>query len=573
MNAYFKRKLLFSITTILALSGTQSCDSDYDLSKDINTDINVGGCLYVPVGETDTLTLSRIIDLNDEIGIDENGNYCITESGSISINAPFVKTIIIDDISIKPTLVDVEAGQEGSFVPMEYTINDDIEYDMKINSSIDIPVEVNELHSVEIVPLDAELNFHLTFKDQATASKLTDVKINHLSIDFPDIIVFDENTPNFNNSTNTLTIDNPITATELNKVSLRIIGIKNLPGIVNNTITLKDVVHCKGNITATAKNATGDELSSMQIETSFDVPNIEIKKITGKINPEIKVDAQDITFNDLPELLKDKDTKIELNRLYSKISIENPSGIPFITNLNFKAFDESGNQINKEVDAAFNIAKALDYSTPVTSQFILTNTDDIVVPDGYTKVVNPELTQIIETVPHSVKISPSVVIDQNQDHFYELGVEKSTSAEYKVRIPFDFGINSQIAYVESFNNIQKDISDIIDLIEEVQLDLDIQNMLPLDLVVNVTPYDISGKEMTDRVYIDSDIAISGFKQSAKVESKIINIKEIVPGALTEVDRLDINIKGKGSMDRITLNPSQYILISLKAKLPKGITID
>ena len=133
MKTCYNRKFLFSITTLLALSGTQSCDSNYDLSKDINTDINVGGCLYVPVGQTDTLTLSRIIDLNDEIGIDENGNYCITESGSISINAPFVKTIVIDDISIAPTLVKVNAGQSGSFIPIDYTINDDVEYDMHIN--------------------------------------------------------------------------------------------------------------------------------------------------------------------------------------------------------------------------------------------------------------------------------------------------------------------------------------------------------------------------------------------------------------------------------------------------------
>ena len=394
-----------------------------------------------------------------------------------------------------------------------------------------------------------------------------------MKIDFPDIIQFDDNNPNFDNSTNTLTLDTPIDATELNKVKLHVLGIKNLPKIVNNTISLIDVVHCKGNITAIAKNTTGDELSSMQIMTSFVVPDIEIKKITGKINPEIKVDAQDIIFNNLPDLLKDKDTKIELSRLYSKISIENPSGIPFITNLNFKAFDEAGNKINQEVNAAFNIAKALDYTTPVTSQFILTNSDDIVVPEGFTKVVNPELTQIIETVPHSVKISPTVTIDQNQEHFYELGVEKSTTAEYKVRIPFDFGANSQIAYEESFNNIQKDISDIIDLIEEIQLDLDIQNMLPLDLVINVTPFDIAGNEMTGKVHIDSDITIAGFNQTAKVESKIVNIKEIVPGALTEVDRLEISIKGKSSMDRITLKPSQYVLISLKAKLPKGITIN
>ena len=46
-----------------------SCDSDFDLSN-INTDITVGGSIAAPIGATDTLTLSRLIDLTDNLKVE-----------------------------------------------------------------------------------------------------------------------------------------------------------------------------------------------------------------------------------------------------------------------------------------------------------------------------------------------------------------------------------------------------------------------------------------------------------------------------------------------------------------------
>ena len=45
------------------LLGLFSCiDNDYDLNKDINLEISVGGNLSLPIGKTDTIRLSRMIE-------------------------------------------------------------------------------------------------------------------------------------------------------------------------------------------------------------------------------------------------------------------------------------------------------------------------------------------------------------------------------------------------------------------------------------------------------------------------------------------------------------------------------
>lgn len=71
---------IVSITPLLV-----SCDNEFDLS-DINTDITVGGNIKIPIGETEQLTLSRIIDETDQLYVDKNGAYALTSDGNVQAN-------------------------------------------------------------------------------------------------------------------------------------------------------------------------------------------------------------------------------------------------------------------------------------------------------------------------------------------------------------------------------------------------------------------------------------------------------------------------------------------------------
>ena len=78
-----------------------SCDSDFDLSN-INTDITVGGSIAAPIGATDTLTLSRLIDLTDNLKVDENGAYALTSNGSTVLDIDRIDHVQIKDLSTTP---------------------------------------------------------------------------------------------------------------------------------------------------------------------------------------------------------------------------------------------------------------------------------------------------------------------------------------------------------------------------------------------------------------------------------------------------------------------------------------
>ncbi|MGN1245955.1 MAG: hypothetical protein ACI4UN_04910, partial [Muribaculaceae bacterium] len=83
-----------------------SCDKEFDLSKDINTDLSVGNSFSVPVGHTTKVNLSRIIKESATISPGTNSVYEVVTSGttSSSVNLSSVS------FNITPTIGSVNIG-------------------------------------------------------------------------------------------------------------------------------------------------------------------------------------------------------------------------------------------------------------------------------------------------------------------------------------------------------------------------------------------------------------------------------------------------------------------------------
>ena len=115
------------ISSIALFPMITSCDDEYDLS-DINSDITVGGDIKIPIGETEELTLSRIIDLTDQLYVDKSGAYALTTNGNINFDIAKVPAITIKDFATEPNEVPIEVnfGARTVMLP-ELKIETDIE--------------------------------------------------------------------------------------------------------------------------------------------------------------------------------------------------------------------------------------------------------------------------------------------------------------------------------------------------------------------------------------------------------------------------------------------------------------
>ena len=311
----------------------------------------------------------------------------------------------------------------------------------------------------------------------------------------------------------------------------------------------------------------------MIVATEFNIPNFEIEKVKGTFIPEIKVNAENLDMGDIPDALANENTSLNVNTIATTLEIDNPAGIPFYTDLLFTAFDKNNQKINSEVTARIYIPAAIDFSTSKVSKYYLTNNSNLKAPDGYELVLIPELNQMIKQIPAHISLSPTVTVDESKEHFAQLGIEHNTTANYDVEMPFDFGENSKIEYTESFDGIQDDLADFIDKITEMEVYADIYNTIPLNLVLNTTPYDWNGQDMSDRVDISQDILIEPGNGNAPAQSKEILLKEKVKGALKDLDRIEIKINGDTKTANTVLKPSQYVVIKMKAKLPQGIAVN
>ena len=86
------KKLLIPCCLVL-LAGC--VDKDYDKEIDMNVTIAENG-ITLPVGETDKFTLSKLIDTDDNLKINGDSIYYISESTDSKTEFAAMKSVIID---------------------------------------------------------------------------------------------------------------------------------------------------------------------------------------------------------------------------------------------------------------------------------------------------------------------------------------------------------------------------------------------------------------------------------------------------------------------------------------------
>ena len=73
-------------------------------------------------------------------------------------------------------------------------------------------------------------------------------------------------------------------------------------------------------------------------------------------------------------------------------------------------------------------------------------------------------------------------------------------------------------------------------------------------------------DFTDRIYLDPG------HEGDDAQKATITLREKEEGALNRLDRLDIVVEGDTNDAVSILKPTQYVVVGLVARLPKGVTI-
>ncbi len=563
----------------LLLSFSSCIDSDYDLNKNIDLNINVGSNLGLPIGETDTIRLSELIEESDILhAID--GKYVISESDHITEHIDAVEDVLIEDFDPEFTSIDREFEElEELILPnipglsnpdITLHLAADLSTSGKFDEQASLPKEVKDLEYLYITDGNGKtLHTTIGINISGIPDAISELHFIGVELDIPETLDFHiEENENMVRQGNSIFFTQDVEITNGNgyiSFPLDVYGFAN-PTIKGDSIYLSDEISLKGKIYADARIVNSDQLKGVVVSIlpniKLPTPDLRISKIAGTIVPDVDLNTS-ISLGDLPDFLKEEDTTVELKEVSINLSMQNPVDAPIYTKLQIIPKDKQGNIINNVLNVALNI-EAGEYC-----QFHLTNNSP--------EITGGSLTSLLNNIPEEIEITiPELKIaSQDKNHTIALGTDYNVSFDYDIEVPLAFN-NIHIAYSDTIEGLQSDLKD-FDFIKHLELITTIDNALPARLNLSIDARDIDGDPISGLSYPEAITIEAAPDNEGTVRSTTCNlvIKEEREAALKELDKLYIHVEGSNEEGNhnVTLRPDQFMIIRMSAKLPDGIHVD
>lgn len=575
-----KRPLMAAALLLTSLGITTSCiDSSYDLNKDIDMTISAGGeHLAIPVGYTEKITLDKIIELDegDDLQI-VDGEYHLLKKDNIDETNTSVGTVTVAEseniIDAIPLTYSVSTPGATIVIPKEQS-------EGKINAEargVDKAV-------IEIGSLAADMPTTLTLKFELGGGiSIERVDIKTMTITFPDFIQF-ENENGLNGQTLTMT-DVQIKPSgftkelKINKYAFgstygegnrveeengdRILKIENQ----KITIEMQDIY---------VNNPQGS--GSLSITPRVTLSEMAVSEVYGTIQPDIDVKPTEVELNNLPDFLQDDEIRLDITNPVFSFNANNPLNTDVEMDGVLTGYKDG--KVTKTVKIGSGNGGAsitLKPSEDKQQTISIVRDEKTVVEANATKVVVPNLNDIIETIPDRINVELKPAVKTEQYYTVNLGQDYTLNSAYDIDIPLSFGSNLKIVYEETLDNFDLDLEDVD--IEKAVLSINAVNTIPLAMEIkneNVSALDANGN-----VIKDIDVTVEGTITESKdgkteVSSTLnVNLNETAEGAISKLDGLKLKITAvPGQATDVQLLSTQWMqLKDMKLKIPNGIKVD
>lgn len=575
-----KRPLMAAALLLTSLGITTSCiDSSYDLNKDIDMTISAGGeHLAIPVGYTEKITLDKIIELDegDDLQI-VDGEYHLLKKDNIDETNTSVGTVTVaesENIIDAITLINTESTSGVNIVIQKK------QSEGKINAEargVDKAV-------IEIGSLAADMPTTLTLKLELGGEiSIERVDIKTMTITFPDFIQF-ENENGLNGQTLTMT-DVQIKPSEFKK-ELKInkyvfgntYGEGNRVDEENGDRILK-IENQKITIEMQGIYVYNPQGSgSLSITPRVTLSEMAVSEVYGTIQPDIDVKPTEVELNNLPDFLQDDEIRLDITNPVFSFNANNPLNTDVEMDGVLTGYKDG--KVTKTVKIGSGNGGAsitLKPSGDKQQTISIVRDEKTVVEANATKVVVPNLNDIIETIPDRINVELKPAVKTEQYYTVNLGQDYTLNSAYDIDIPLSFGSNLKIVYEETLDNFDLDLEDVD--IEKAVLSINAVNTIPLAMEIkneNVSALDANGN-----VIKDIDVTVEGTITESKdgkteVSSTLnVNLNETAEGAISKLDGLKLKITAvPGQATDVQLLSTQWMqLKDMKLKIPNGIKVD
>ncbi len=559
---------------------TVSCvDNKYDLDKDIDMTVNVGGeHLTIPAGSSDTAYLSKIIEVEEGDILQPDAAtrvYHLTKKDDIDVKPTTVKEVTISSANTDLTKELVGTGSSASA-----SITTDLEEENNLTAKAsDIDEALIELGALGTeTPASLTLVFEFLNTGNLTFGSVT---AKNLEIQLPDFLMFEKGEVEEGNKL----ILNDEELKNAQKV-LHVIGYEfgekagegEKPD-ENRTITIDGKVTMKGQVVTSGIGGSGSLTMTMHVTLGEMTAN----SVTGVIQPNIDAETTNIELNDLPDFLKDEETRLDITNPVILLIAENPLATPVQIDAVLTPMKNNTQIEGKKVEIGSGNEKTPVVLASGENVIALSRTGECTIEGVTSNVKVEDINNLLETIPDDIVVDLQPVV-RNEDYYTaKLGWSYEMPSSYEVDVPLSFEQGLNIVYNDSIQDLNKDLNDLDKVgLKNMKVILSVDNAIPLKLQLkaeNVQIKDVYGNELSAvKKTIEEDkqyVAESADGEKPATSELVLSLTSDDTAFLSKIDRICFKITAvPGSATGVPLKDTQWLKItSIKLSVPGGVNVD
>ncbi|WP_419574951.1 hypothetical protein, partial [Phocaeicola plebeius] len=538
--------------------------------------INVGGeHLTIPAGSSDTAYLSKIIEVEEGDILQPDAAtrvYHLTKRDDIDVDPTTVKEVTISSANtdLKQELVGSDDGGSGS-----KTTELDVKNNLRAEAS-DIDEALIELGALGAkTPTSLTLAFEFLNTGNLTFGSVT---AKNLEIQLPDFLMFEKGEVEEGNK---LILNNE----ELKNAQkvLHVIGYQfggkagegEIPD-KNRTITINGLVTMQGQVVTSGINGSG----SLTMTLDVTLEEMTANSVTGVIQPEIKAETTNIELNDLPDFLKDEETRMDITNPVILLRAENQLETPVEVDAVLTPMKGNAQIDGKEVKVGSGYGKTPVVLASGKNVIALSRTGECTIEGVTSNVKVEDINDLLETIPDDIEVDLQPVVRNEGYYTAELGRAYEMPSSYEVDVPLSFEQNLNIVYNDSVQDLNKDLNDLDKVIlKKANVLLTVDNAIPLKLQLkpeNVLIKDVYGNELTAvKKTIEEDkqyVTESTDGEKPVTSELVLNLTSEDTAFLSKIDRICFKLTAvPGSATGVPLKDTQWLKVtSIKLSVPGGV---
>lgn len=588
-----RRSPLLSVITIASVSLTSCVDHDYDLSKDMDLNVTLGGeVIYLPASSTGNLTMDNILDLGSESSIKsitakdvaDGKNYGLKEGDYVLVqNAdPTYSSVKLEQVHLKNTQF-ISEGVTIPFAPgSEFTMPANFTSDMSIT---DNEVDKN-LISVNEAVTDMSMVFDVYYNSDIYSGVIT---INRgYRIEFSedwDVSITDPATLKFAKMTDNHTLEFTTDTSfdihtpldfRINVTRFRLGDSKGEGLYAPGHFQLDTSINFVGDVSID-DNTQSSQIGAIDMNATLTVEDAVLLSVTGVVDPNIDIKDTTVAIEDVPDFLSADDNNLDIAnpQVYFTVNNGSPVSVSFTAILRSVYEDKSPVDVYiGKWDNGKGTREIIIH--PGLNRICLSRTGEN-SDHNVTNVEVPEISTLLSTIPDEILITDvDASVLQEPVTFVlaaadEPGYEFETS--YEAVVPIAFGNEFRITYDDTETGWDEDFEKYN--FNQVVVSMDVVNCIPLSLKPDAELLYGNG-HIFDNVTIDVDGEVIAGSISAPATSHI-TITAVSHGEnLKGLDGIRYLFSASTTDDAkdVILNKNQTLRFeNVKIAIKGGVTID